>query len=164
MVFVPVYDEYGVIERYTSGQAVYNPGTYTGSADGFGGEVTVEVTVDYMKITNVEVIEEHETAGIGPKAFEALIAEMLDTGSSSVDSVTGATISSKAFMAAVDDALDAARLFPEDSQTYPEAIFDELDGKTFTLTSGVGNWHTEIVFDEGGLFQGTYYDLSLIHI
>ncbi len=161
MVFVPVYDEYGVIERYTSGQAVYNPGTYTGSADGFGGEVTVEVTVDYMKITNVEVIEEHETAGIGPKAFEALIAEMLDTGSSSVDSVTGATISSKAFMAAVDDALDAARLFPEDSQTYPEAIFDELDGKTFTLTSGVGNWHTEIVFDEGGLFQGTYYDLDM---
>ena len=161
MVFVPIYDEYGVIERYTSGQAVYNPGTYTGSADGFGGEVTVEVTVNYMQITGVEVIEQSETAGIGPQAFETLISEMLDTGSPDVDSVTGATISSKAFLDAVDNALREARLYQENSQASAETVYAELDGKTFTLTSGVGNWYTEITFDEGGLFQGTYYDLDM---
>lgn len=152
---VPVYDEYGVIERYTGGKAVYIPGTYTGSADGFGGKVTVEVTVNYMQITNVEVIEENETAGIGPKAFETLISEMLDSGSPNVDTVTGATVSSRAFLEAVDNALRDAQL------SHPEAIFDELDGKTFTLMSGVGNWYTKITFDQGGLFQGTYYDLNM---
>ena len=161
MVYVPVYDEYGVIDQYTSGEAVYNPGTYTGSADGFGGEVTVEVTVNYMHITGVEVIEQSETAGIGPQAFETLISEMLDTGSPDVDSVTGATISSKAFLDAVDNALREARLYQENSQASAETVYAELDGKTFTLTSGVGNWHTEITFDEGGLFQGTYYDLDM---
>lgn len=161
MVFVPVYDKYGVIEQYTSGQAVYNPGTYTGSADGFGGEVSVEVTVNYMQITNVEVINQNETVGIGPEAFETLISEMLDTGSPDVDSVTGATISSQAFLDAVDNALSEARLYQEYSQTSAETVYTELDGKTFTLASGVGNWHTEITFDEGGLFQGTYYDLDM---
>ena len=161
MVYVPVYDKYGVIEQYTLGQAVYIPGTYTGTADGFGGEVTVEVTVDYMQITNVEVIEQNETAGIGSEAFETLISEILDTGSPNVDSVTGATISSQAFLNAIDNALQEAQLYQEDSQASREVIYNELDGKTFTMASGVGNWSTEITFDEGGLFQGSYYDFDM---
>lgn len=161
MVYIPGYDEYGMIERYTSGQAVYTPGTYIGSADGFGGEVTVEVTVDYMKITNIEVVEQNETAGIGPKAFDTLTSEILNTGSPNVDSVTGATISSQAFLDAIDDALQEARLYQENSQSSRPAIYDELDGKTFIMASGVGNWSTEITFDVDGLFQGTYHDFDM---
>ena len=80
-----------------------------------------------------------------------------------VDVVTGATVSSQALIDAVEDALIAARFnrTQVDNQQGIETIFDELEGKTFTLSSGVGNWYATITFDVDGLFQGNYYDLNM---
>ncbi|MGI6152083.1 MAG: FAD-dependent oxidoreductase [Christensenellales bacterium] len=88
---------------------IYTPGSYTGKARGFGGEVTVEVTVDANAITNVLVIGDSETAGVGTLAIEQMPDAILAAQSAQVDSVTGATITSAAIIEALEKALAAAR-------------------------------------------------------
>ena len=53
----------------TSG-AVYTPGTYTASAEGYGSDVTVTVTFDETSITNVVVDSSGETENVGAAAAE----------------------------------------------------------------------------------------------
>ena len=77
----------------------------TGQAEGYGGTLTVRVTTDGGKITNVEVTEHHETEGVGTRAIDALPQAMVTANSWQVDSVSGATVTSKAIMAAVADAM-----------------------------------------------------------
>ncbi len=95
----------------TSGElaGAYTPGVYAAEAEGFGGPVKVEVTVDAEGITNVEVVEHAETDGVGTKAVDALPGMIVEAGSTDVDDVSGATISSGAIKAAVEDALNQAK-------------------------------------------------------
>src|SRR5690606_15262821 len=83
----------------------YTAGTYEGSAEGFGGKLDVEVTLSADKIEKVEIKSHGETEGIGTKAIEALPSEFVNKNSVDVDIVTGATITSKAIIAAVKDAM-----------------------------------------------------------
>lgn len=84
------------------------PGTYTGEARGFGGPLAVSVTVDAEQITDIEVLSHDETEGIGTAAFPVLIEKVLDGQTIAVDNVSGATVSTAAFLAAVEDALTQA--------------------------------------------------------
>ena len=86
----------------------YTPGTYASSAEGFGGAFTVSVTVDENSITEIQIGENNETPGVGGLAVEKLPAEIVAAGSTDVDGVAGATISSTAIKAAVDKALAEA--------------------------------------------------------
>lgn len=78
---------------------------YIGEADGFGGPVKVKVTMDGDKIANVEVLSHNETAGISNPAFETIPKAIIDAQSTEVDVASSATLSSKAIMEAVNDAL-----------------------------------------------------------
>jgi len=78
---------------------------YIGESKGFGGNVKVKVTMDGDKIANIEVLEHSETAGLGDKAFEAMIPQMIAGNTTAVDMHTGATVSSTALINAVNDAL-----------------------------------------------------------
>ena len=40
-------------------------------------------------------------------------------------------------------------------------LFDQLKGRTFTFSSGVGAWSTELVFEETGFFTGSYHDSEM---
>ena len=82
-------------------------GTYEAAAKGFHGDVKVSVTVDADKIVNIEVTHT-ETEGIGSVALPQLVEEVLKNQTINVDSVSGATISSDAFKAAMAEALTAA--------------------------------------------------------
>ena len=84
------------------------PGTYVGSAQGFGGEVVATVTVGAAGIESVDLAGAGETPGIGAAALEQLPAAFVESNSSVVDAVAGATISSQAAMDAVQQALDQA--------------------------------------------------------
>lgn len=84
---------------------MYKAGTYEGSADGYGGPLTVSVTLSTDKIEKVEVKSHNETQGIGTKAIDALPGEIVSKNSADVDLVSGATMSSKAIIAAVKDAM-----------------------------------------------------------
>ena len=77
-----------------------------GIAKGFGGEVKVVVTVEDGKITAVTATGENETPGIGTKALEELPAKIVEAGSTEVDVVATATVTSNAIKAAVNNALD----------------------------------------------------------
>lgn len=90
---------------------------YTASAQGMGGQVPVTVTIEDGKITAVEVGENNETPGIGTNAIEALPGKIVETQSIALDAVTGATITSNAILAAVEDAIDQAGLNAEDFKT-----------------------------------------------
>ena len=91
----------------TSG-AVYTPGTYTASAEGYGSDVTVTVTFDETSITNVVVDSSGETENVGAAAAEQLADQVLSAQSSAIDGVTGATKTSKAVKQAVADCISQA--------------------------------------------------------
>lgn len=80
-------------------------GEYTASGKGIGGDVPVTVTVKDGKITDVTVGDNAETAGIGTNAIEQLPSAIVEANGTNVDNVSGATITSKAIKAAVEEAL-----------------------------------------------------------
>ncbi len=82
-------------------------GALTGTAKGFGGDVTVTVTVDGDDILTVEAVGDSETPGIGTNAIEQLPAAIIDADSTEVDGVSGATVTSNAIKEAVNNALEA---------------------------------------------------------
>ena len=89
--------------------AKWADGTYSGDGKGIGGTVPVTVTVAGGVITAVEVGDNSETDGIGTKAIAELPAAIVAAnGTEGVDTVSGATITSKAILTAVDAALEGA--------------------------------------------------------
>ena len=81
----------------------YNPGTYTASAQGNNGPVTVEVDFDQMAITGVRVVEHAETPGIADTPIERIPAQIVEQQSLAIDTVSSATNTSKAILAAVEE-------------------------------------------------------------
>ncbi|WP_026505570.1 flavocytochrome c [Butyrivibrio sp. NC3005] len=78
---------------------------FEGTADGFGGEVKVAVTVDGNTITGINVTAEKETPEVGGKAIEKLKEKVLANQSADIDVISGATFSSTAFITALNAAL-----------------------------------------------------------
>ncbi len=87
---------------------IYTAGTYTSTVAGFGGDVTVSLTVSETEITDVVITGANETAGIGVAAIEDMTAAMKDAKSIEVEAVSGATVTSNAVLAAAKNALDQA--------------------------------------------------------
>ena len=83
----------------TDSQGAYKDGTYTGSAEGFGGNVDVKVTIEAGKISSVDITAAEKEDGI-PSIISAQSAD--------VDTVSGATFSSTAIRNATKQALDKA--------------------------------------------------------
>ncbi len=84
-------------------------GTYTGKASGFGGEITVTVTVSGGKITACTLTGDKETPAIGGAALPKLQEQVLSAGSAAIDGVAGATMTTNGVKAAVADALAQAK-------------------------------------------------------
>ena len=82
-------------------------GEYLGSANGYGGALTVKVTIKNGKISAINVVSQNETPAYFRRAY-AVINQILSTGSVNVDSVSGATISSNALKMAVANAIQKA--------------------------------------------------------
>ena len=107
----------------------YTAGTYTGTADGNNGPVTVEVTVSDSAITSVVVTEQSETESIAAPALERIPKAIVDNQSLGVDTVSGATNTSNAILTAVADCVtqaggDAEALLGADDGTgCPEEAF-----------------------------------------
>lgn len=95
--------------------------TATGTAKGFGGDVTVTVTVENGVITAMTAEGKDETPGIGSVALEQLPAAMVDGNTLNVDVVAGATFTSNGVMEAAKAALIAAGVNPDDYMTKAEA-------------------------------------------
>lgn len=81
-------------------------GSYKGSAKGFGGDVEITFTVTGGIVNDLSITGDKETAEIGGKAMEKIKRGMQSSGEFKVDSVSGASITSKA----VSDALSNAAI------------------------------------------------------
>lgn len=79
------------------------------SENGMGGTLVVKVTMDGDAIAAVEVLEQKETVGIADAALDTLPGTIVAANSTDVDTVSGATITSKAIIEAVDNALSQAK-------------------------------------------------------
>lgn len=84
-------------------------GKYQGSATGFKPDLQVEIVVEKGKLTSVIVTDHNE---VGPKYYQTPInfipQLIVKEQNTEVDSVSGATATSKAIMAAVEDAINSA--------------------------------------------------------
>ena len=76
--------------------------------NGIGGKIVVRVTYADGTIQDVEVLEQNETPEFGGAALEELPGKVVEANSTDIDGVTGATITSKAFLAAVQNAIAKA--------------------------------------------------------
>ena len=90
-------------------QGIYTTGEYTASAKGYGGDVTVTMTFDANSITDVAIVGDSETSGIGSNAVEQMPQQILDAQSAEVDGVSGATFTSDAVRAAAADCIAQAK-------------------------------------------------------
>ena len=105
--FVP--SPFAPAQAWAQGQASYNDGEYTAEGKGIGGRVPVTVTIEGGVITGVEVGDNSETQGIGSKAIEQLPDAIVEAnGTEGVDAVSGASVTSKAILTAVEDCLEQA--------------------------------------------------------
>ena len=81
------------------------PNEYIGEAESFGGTLRVKVTMDGDKIAKIDILSHSDTAGVCNAAYDTVPGKIIEAQSTNVDAATNATISSKAIMAAVEDAL-----------------------------------------------------------
>ena len=95
-------------EESDDSENVYKDGTYTGSAQGFGGTITVQVTLASDEITDIQVTSAPGEDSAYLSQGEGVISSIISAQSTDVDTVSGATFSSTGIINAVVDALGKA--------------------------------------------------------
>lgn len=86
----------------------YADGTYNGEAQGYGGTVSVAVTIQDGTITDVAIVSAKQEDAAYFDAAKGVIDEILEAQTTAVDTVSGATFSSNGILHAVADALGKA--------------------------------------------------------
>lgn len=87
---------------------LFKPGTYIGSAQGYGGPVKVEVKTSDSKILSLIILEQTETKGISDFALKSLPKEIVENQTLGIDTVAGATFTSNAILEASKNALKSS--------------------------------------------------------
>ncbi len=95
-------------------------GDFTGTAKGFGGDVSVTLTLTDGAITGCTAEGKDETQGVGSEAIAQMPGKIAESGSIAVDGVSGATATSTAIKEAAAAALTAAGLNPDNYKTAVE--------------------------------------------
>ena len=100
-----------VLAGCSSAPKVYNNGTYEGTGEGKKGSVVVAVTFENDKITSVEVTAQEETPDIAQAVLDALPEQIVERqGTADVDVFTGSSYTRDAIIAAVEQAIENARI------------------------------------------------------
>ncbi len=125
----------------------------TGVGNGYGGELTVEVTMKGDSISNVEIVSHSETQGIGTPAIDALPSIIVDANSADVDTIAGATVTSKAIIAAVKNAIDPIAN-PAEKAGEKEKVVLQQTGSDFYQGTGMSSTAEKL---------GNFFDNENIH-
>ena len=94
-----------VFNALMAGDEMIEDGTYEGEGEGYGGPIKVSVTVLDGMVTDIQVLEHSETAGISDPAIAEMPAAIVEAQTTEIDVVAGATYTSKGIMEAVENAL-----------------------------------------------------------
>ncbi|RVU71111.1 FAD-binding protein [Lactobacillus xujianguonis] len=113
-VAVTVTDAVPAINDLADGERMDNielgPDQYVASTEaGIGGKIVVRVTYKDHTIKNVEVLESHETEGIGAVAIKELPDKIVAANSTEIDAVSGASTTTRAVEEAVNKAIKQAK-------------------------------------------------------
>lgn len=142
----------------------FTPGTYTATGIGRNANLTLEVSFDETSITDINIIHS-ETPTIGGLALELLRNEALEHQTGELDAVSGATLSSFGFRAALADAIRQAGGDPSAVEKYSRPAQDfitEADvivigaggaGLTAALTA-YENGASVILLEKSGVIGG----------
>lgn len=111
---IKVTDAVPKINDLIAGDRINNiklgPDQYVGSTEaGIGGRIVVRVTYKDKTIKNVEVLENHETEGIGAEAIKKLPGEIIKANSTNVDVISGASTTTRALEEAVNRAINKSK-------------------------------------------------------
>ena len=101
--------------------------TVTAEADGFGGKVSVTLTVEDSKIVDAAITGDAETPTVGGAALEPLTEQLIEAGSAEIEGVSGATFTSTAVKEAAAAAL---------AKVGGEADAEPADDAPMTFTAG----------------------------
>jgi Na+-translocating ferredoxin:NAD+ oxidoreductase RnfG subunit len=109
-LLLPVFAGMAVLFSSCLGQsfildAGYTPGTYEGTGSGYRGPIRVSLQISQAGIEDITILEHEESAFPGLAAMEELLDLVLETESTDLDVISGATFSSRGFLEAVEDAL-----------------------------------------------------------
>lgn len=91
-----------------TGTLPYNEGVYYGTAEGYNGDITVAIVIQENTLKAVLVIGEEDDDTFFNRAMD-VVTQMMKKQSTEVDTVSGATYSSKGLIQAVKNALEEAR-------------------------------------------------------
>ena len=116
----------------------YADGVYTGSAQGYGGLITVQVTMEDGRITDIQILDaSHETASFFNRA-KTLVETVLTRQTWEVDTVSGATYSSRGILGAVQNALTGEQVKTEaPKKTEPAPLVSESFSAPAAYRDGV---------------------------
>jgi len=98
-----------IIGSITSSDTLYTDGVYSGVGEGFRGKIYVDVTIENDVITNVEVTQHQDDLKWYNRAYDTIRNSIMETQSTDVDLVSGATYSSEGIRDAVANALEKAK-------------------------------------------------------
>ncbi len=134
----------------------YTAGTYTGEGQGNNGPIKVEVTFSEDQITGINVVEHGETPGICDPAMERIPAAILEQQSLAVDTVSGATNSSRGILAAIEAAavqagadVDALKAAPAEEAAV-EKVVAEISTDVLVVGGGVAGFAAALSAKEQG--------------
>lgn len=130
------------IEEDTNVTVALTDGSYKAEANGYGGNMLVEVTVKDNKIESVEMLEHKESSPVYTRAFPVIQERIIENQSPIVDNVSGATYTSFGVKKAVGEALKEAGMdFGEiklDTEPEREAAKELEDVNTQLVIVGAG--------------------------
>jgi uncharacterized protein with FMN-binding domain len=89
-------------------ESLYEDGTYEGTGAGFGGDITVKVTIEADVITEIQVLSAEGEDPAYYSQAESVLEEILACQDTAVDTVSGATFSSSGLIEATRQALEKA--------------------------------------------------------
>lgn len=91
-----------------SAESGYKDGTYEGEAEGFGGPISVSVTVEDGKVTEVNILSAEKEDGAYLAMAKDIIPTIIEQQTWDVDTISGATFSSTGIKNATQQALEKA--------------------------------------------------------
>lgn len=116
-------------------------GTYTATTLGRNGDVTVQVKIANNKIEDVKVLSWSETHPVADLPKAKVPADIVKNQSTNVNNVSGATLTTFAIKAAVQECLKQAGLNPKDFSKMvpqPQKVTDNIEEKTDVIVVGAG--------------------------
>lgn len=119
-----------------------NAAEHIGEAEGYGGTLRVTVKMNGEDVTEVKVVEHHETEGVGTRAIDALPEAIEKADSIDVDSVSGATVTSEAIKEAVSKAMGMTgvvqQVIPMNGDAAKADALPVLSGMGMAATGRIG--------------------------